>query len=113
MTISNWAIDILLFSSLAVTIFSCVALAFVRDFFNRLHYLGPVTSVSITLLLVAVVIHSGWSQAAIKTFLVWFVMLLINTVLTHATVRAARVRELGHWTPDPKEKIARTKGRRR
>lgn len=105
MTTAQWAIDVLLFSSLAVTVFSCIALVFVSGFFNRLHYLGPVTSVSITLLLAAVILHSGWGQAAIKTFLVWFVLVLINAVLTHATARAARVRELGHWTPDPTEKI--------
>jgi multicomponent Na+:H+ antiporter subunit G len=105
MSSSQLWVAILLFTSLAVTVFSCVALLLVKGFFNRLHYLAPVTSVSITLLLAAVVIERGWGQAAIKVSLVWFVLLLINAVLTHATARAARVRELGHWTPDPEEKI--------
>jgi multicomponent Na+:H+ antiporter subunit G len=113
MSASEWAIAVLLFGSLAVTIFSCVALVLVKGFFNRLHYLAPVTTVSITLLLAAVIIQYGWGQAAIKTFLVWFVLLLINAVLTHATARAARVRELGHWTPDPEEKIPGSRGGRR
>lgn len=113
MSASEWAVAILLFSSLAVTIFSCVALAFVKGFFNRLHYLAPVTTISITLLLAAVIIKFGWGQAAIKTFLVWFVLLLINTVLSHATARAARVRDLGHWTPDPEEKIPGMRSERR
>jgi multisubunit Na+/H+ antiporter MnhG subunit len=112
MSAAQWAIDILLLVSLAVTAFSCVALVFVSGFLNRLHYLGPVTSVSITLLLAAVIMQYGWGQAAIKTFLVWFVLLLINAVLAHATARAARVRDLGHWTPDPKEKVPGMGGRR-
>jgi len=109
MTASAWAIDVLLLVSLVITLFSCIALAAVRDFFNRLHYLAPVTTVSITLLVIAVTVKYGWGQATIKTLLVWFVLLLINSVLTHATARAARVRELGHWTPDPKEQISGTR----
>jgi multisubunit Na+/H+ antiporter MnhG subunit len=112
MTATEWATGILLFLSVAVTVFSCVALAFVRDFFNRLHYLAPVASVSITLLLAAVTVQFGWGQISIKTFFVWFVLLLINAVLTHATARAARVRELGHWTPDAREHIPGAGGMR-
>jgi len=112
MSAAEWAIDVLLLASLAVTVFSCIGLTFVKGFFNRLHYLAPVSSVSITLLLAAVIVHRGWGQAAIKVFLVWFVLLLNNAVLTHATARAARVRELGHWTPDPNEKIPGAGGNR-
>ena len=109
MTAAQWAVDILLCTSLAVAVFSCVALAFVKDFFNRLHYLAPVTTICTTLLLAAVIARYGWAQPSIKMSLVWLVLLLTNAVLTHATARAARVRELGHWTPNPDEKIPGTK----
>jgi len=109
---SEIAVAVLLALSLAVALFSCIGLTFVRGYFNRLHYLAPVTTVSTTLLLAAVVVKYGWSQAAIKMFLIWGVLLLINSVLTHATARAARVRKLGHWTPDPKENIPGAGGSR-
>jgi len=102
----------LLILSLAVALFSCIGLTFVRGYFNRLHYLAPVTTVSTTLLLAAVLVKYGWAQPTIKMFLVWGVLLLINSVLTHATARAARVREHGHWTPDLQEKIPGVGGRR-
>lgn len=105
MSFSAWATSLGLFLALAITVLSCIGLAFARDFFNRLHYLAPVTSVGITFLLAAVLASEGWGQAVIKVFLVWLVLLLINSVLTHATARAARVRDLGHWTPDPRENI--------
>lgn len=108
MSTSQVWVAILLFASLAVSVFSCLALVLVKGFFNRLHYLAPATSVGITLLLAAVIVDQGFGQAAIKVSLVWLVLLLSNAVLTHATARAARVRELGHWTPDPKEKIPGT-----
>lgn len=113
MTASAWATAIFLVGSVAVSVFSCLALVFVRDVFNRLHYLAPVTSVSMTLLLAAVIVKYGWGQASLKTFLVWFVLLLINAVLTHATARAARVRELGHWRPYPSEHIPGAGDKRR
>jgi len=112
MSAGDVAVAVLLVLSLAVAVFSCIGLTFVKGFFNRLHYLAPVTTVSTTLLLAAVVVKYGWGQATIKTLLVWGVLLLINSVLTHATARAARVRELGHWTPDPQENIPGAGGRR-
>jgi multisubunit Na+/H+ antiporter MnhG subunit len=67
--------------------------------------LSSVTTIATLSLLVAVVIKEGWGQATIKTILVFFVLLLINAVLSHATARAARVREFGQWTPNPGENI--------
>ncbi len=87
------------------TLICCLGIIVLEDFFDRLHYLAPVTTISSFALLMAVVIKDGWGQAAIKTILVFMVLLLINAVLTHATARAARVREFGHWTAQPKEHI--------
>ncbi len=54
MSFSAWATSLGLLLALAITVLSCIGLAFARDFFNRLHYLAPVTSVGITFLLAAV-----------------------------------------------------------
>ena len=108
MSAAQWTTDILLYTMLALTFFCCIALLVVRNYFNRLHYLGPVTSVSITLLVLAVSLKAGFSQSLIKVLLIWFVLVLSNAILTHATARAARVRELGHWSPDPTEQIPGT-----
>lgn len=90
---------------LFVCVICCVALAVLRNFYVRLHYLAPVTTVAFVPLLIAVGIREGAGQAAIKATLVFAALLLINAGLTHATARAARVRQLGHWTADPKEQI--------
>jgi monovalent cation/proton antiporter MnhG/PhaG subunit len=86
----------------------CLALAVFSDVYVRLHYLAPVTTVAFLPLLIAVVIREGAGQATIKAILVFATLLLINAVLTHATARAARIRELGRWTADPKENIPGT-----
>jgi monovalent cation/proton antiporter MnhG/PhaG subunit len=76
-----------------------------KDFFERLHYMATVSTVATVSLLVAVVIEQGWGQAAIKMSLIVIVLFLMNAVLTHATARAARVRNLGHWQPAEGEKM--------
>ena len=95
---------------LAVAVISawicCLGLLVMGDFFERLHYMAPVSTVSMFAVLAAVVVQEGWGQATIKTILIALVIFLMNAVLTHATARAARVRRLGHWAPDPKEHIA-------
>jgi monovalent cation/proton antiporter MnhG/PhaG subunit len=105
MTKPDIAVDVFLAITVGLTAVSCWALVLFQDLFERIHYLSSVTTISTFALLMAVVIKEGWGQATIKTILVFFVLLLINAVLSHATARAARVRELGHWTPTPEENI--------
>jgi multisubunit Na+/H+ antiporter MnhG subunit len=66
---------------------------------QALHYLAlPVWGAAI-FLAPAVFLQTGNSQAAWKTLLICLVLLAINSVVAHATARAFRVRELGHWQP--------------
>jgi len=97
MSASQVAVMVLLSICLLSTLICCLALVLVKNLYNRLHYLAPVTSLAILALLAAIVVQEGWGQAAFKTILILFVLCLVNAVLTHATARAARVRQLGHW----------------
>ncbi len=108
--IGTIAVEVLLAIAVVTALLCCLGLLVMPDFYERLHYMASVTTVSAFAVLIAVVIQEGWGQATIKTILVCLVLLLINAILTHATARAARVRALGHWTPDPSENIPGTKG---
>ncbi len=105
MSAADIAVWVLLGICVLTALICCVALLIIRDFYARLHYLAPVTTVSAFALLAAVVVKEGWGQATLKTIIVALVLLLINAVLTHATARAGRVRKLGHWSPEPEEGI--------
>ena len=109
------AADIAVAACLAVCVLSalicCLGIVVIKDFFERLHFMSTVTTISAFALLAAVVVKEGWGQAAIKTILTFMVLLLINAVLTHVTARAKRVREHGHWQPDPDEGIEGAGGR--
>ncbi|MGI9103209.1 MAG: cation:proton antiporter [Terriglobales bacterium] len=108
--IGHIAIEVLLAIAVITAVLCCVAIAIMPDFYERLHYMASVTTVSAFGILIAVVIQEGWGQATIKTILVCMVLLLINAILTHATARAARVRTLGHWSVDPDLDVSDTRG---
>ncbi|MFB3917113.1 MAG: cation:proton antiporter [Terriglobales bacterium] len=105
------AIDVLLWIGTMTTVICCLGMLVMKDFFEKLHYMATVATISAFAILAAVLLQEGWGQAGVKAILVCGVLLLMNSVLTHATARAARVRKLGHWTPQPGEQIEGTKGR--
>ena len=111
MNAADWAVAVLLAICVLTTLLCTLGIVLMEEFFERLHYMATVTTVSSVALLAAVLVREGWGQATVKSILVIIVLLLINAVLTHATARAARVRQYGHWTAQPDEYISGTKGR--
>lgn len=106
MSAGRIAVEVLLWGAVGLTWLCCLGMLLMKDFYEKLHYMAPVTTVSALAVLIAVVIEEGAGQATIKTILVCVVLLLINAVLTHATARAYRVQELGDWRPQTGEAIS-------
>jgi multisubunit Na+/H+ antiporter MnhG subunit len=67
-----------------------------REPMQSLHFLS-FPSLASVLLAGAVFTAAGASQASWKTLLIAVVLLASNAIVTHATARAFRARELGHW----------------
>lgn len=65
---------------------------------QALHYLS-MPAVGAIALVIAVFTETGSGQASWKTLAICFMLLAVNSVVTHATARAFRGRELGHWQP--------------
>ena len=85
-----------------------------REPIQALHYLALPASLGIVLLTIAVFWVQGMTQTSGKMVLIAMVMLAINSVVNHATARAFRERELGHWEPydgDPMEMVRDTEDR--
>jgi monovalent cation/proton antiporter MnhG/PhaG subunit len=70
-----------------------------REPMQALHYLSLPASAGGILLAIAVFLEEGSSQISWKTLLIAGVLFAINSVGAHATARAFRARELGHWEP--------------
>jgi multisubunit Na+/H+ antiporter MnhG subunit len=89
----------------------CVGMLRMRNPTQSLHYLA-LPAMGTVILAAAVFVSTGNSSAAWKTLFISTTLLAINSVVAHATARAFRTRELGHWEPrdgDPVEFVRDTK----
>jgi multicomponent Na+:H+ antiporter subunit G len=84
---------ILLFAGVGVALLCCIALPLLRGPFNKLHLVGPASTIAPVLIAAAVVVEDGWAITSIKAVLVAVILLAVSPILTHATARAARRRE--------------------
>ncbi|HEY6464709.1 MAG TPA: monovalent cation/H(+) antiporter subunit G [Candidatus Acidoferrales bacterium] len=79
---------------------------------QALHYLSLPATAGAILLTVAVFVSQGIVEGFWKVVLIAVILLSTNSVVTHATARAFRSRELGHWEPldgDPIEIVGEGK----
>ncbi len=103
MSKTQWIIDVLLAIGVVSAVLSCIGVLVMKDLYERLHYLAPPATLSAICFCAAVVIDKHLSQAGIKALFILVVLLWMNAVLTHATARAARVRQFRRWIADATE----------
>lgn len=84
----------------------CLGLLLAWNVYDRLHFIGPAATLGPLLIAFAAVIAKSPAQDCAKLVLIVVLMWIINPVLTHATARAARVREYGNLNIHPDEKPA-------
>lgn len=96
-------IDVLLGIGSLSVVLSSLGVLLMKDLYERLHYLFPPATLSIICFAAAAVIDKRLSQAGIKALLIMVVLLGTNAVLSHATARAARIRQFGRWISDATE----------
>lgn len=106
MSVPDVVVEVSLALAVVTAWLSCLGMLVMENVLDALHYLAPVTTVTTFLLLIAVVVAEGAGQATLKTILICLVMLAINAVLSHATARAYRVRQLGDWRPQAGEDVS-------
>jgi monovalent cation/proton antiporter MnhG/PhaG subunit len=105
MSVHQWIVAVLLGMAVLITLLSSVGVLVMKDVYQRLHYIGPPTTVGALLITLAVFLDEPQKQAGLKTLLTTVVLIAMNGVITHATARAARIRELGRLTVEPSERI--------
>ena len=103
MTIVEAASAALLFIGVGVLLICCVGIWVMPDTYDQLHFAGPATSVAPVAIAGAVILEESLSQSGVKAVLVAVVIGVTGPVLTHATGRAARIREHGHFVALPEE----------
>ncbi len=102
----NLVIAILVYVAVAVALLSAWLMLRMRDEYQMMHFLAPPASVSVILLTVAIFLHQGLKPESFKAVFIIVVLLMMNTVVTHATARAFRIRESRpDWKPAPGEEV--------
>ncbi len=91
------AVDGLLGLAVLVTAASSIGVLVMRDAFQKLHYVTPVSVVAPVLVALAVLVRSGASNRSAVAWLTVLLLVLVSPFLSHATMRAARIRIQGGW----------------
>jgi monovalent cation/proton antiporter MnhG/PhaG subunit len=105
MSVHQWIVALLLGLAVLIALLSSLGVLVMKDPYQRLHYIGPPTTVGAILITIAVFLDEPQKQAGLKTLLITVVLITMNGVITHATARAARIRKLGRLRVEPDERI--------
>lgn len=103
MTWQQFAIPFLLIVGCAIELISCLGMLAMDDVYDRLHFVGPAAVVGPVVLAAAVVVKEANAEAGIKAMLIAAIFLITGPILTHATGRAARLRDYKDWRRQPEE----------
>lgn len=90
--------NILLVIGLLFILLAVVGILRLPDFYTRLHAMGKCDTLGVTLVLIAMAIHAGWSLPSLKLLLIGVCISLANPTATHALGRAAYKAGLVPWT---------------
>jgi multisubunit Na+/H+ antiporter MnhG subunit len=93
--------DVLLALAVLTVAASAVGVAIVPDTYARLHYVTPAAVVAPVLVALAVFVTEGLDVNTGETVVALVFMVAAAPFLSHATIRAIRVREAGDWRGHP------------
>jgi multicomponent Na+:H+ antiporter subunit G len=89
MTIISWLSDICLLLGGLLTLTGAVGLLRLPSFYTRLHAASVTESLAATLLIIGIMLDTGWTLDAAKLMLLILIMVAANPAITHALCRAA------------------------
>lgn len=101
--------DILLAMAVAVVIGASLGVLVMRDPDQKLHFVTPAALVAPALVALAVLVQMGLYENTGETWLALLFMVIAGPFLSHATIRAIRVREKGDWRLSRDETARREK----
>lgn len=88
MTIVEWLSDICLLLGGILTLTGAVGLLRLPSFFTRLHAASVTETLGATLLIIGIMLDTGWTLDAAKLMLLILIMIVANPTITHALCRA-------------------------
>ena len=99
MTARDVGADVLLGLAVLIVAGASLGVLLMRDAYQKLHFVTPAALVAPVLVALAVLVQMGLQENSGETCLALFFMAIAGPYLSHATMRAIRVREKGDWRP--------------
>jgi monovalent cation/proton antiporter MnhG/PhaG subunit len=97
MTARTVIADVLLGLAVLIVLASSIGVMLMPDAYRKLHYVTPLAMVASPVVGLAILVQSGWSVNSLQTWLAIAFMVIAAPFLSHATIRAARIRETSDW----------------
>ena len=91
--------DVLLGLAVAVVLGASLGVLLMRDAYQKLHFVTPAALVAPVLVALAVLVRMGLYENTGETCLALLFMVIGGPYLSHATMRAIRIRDRGDWRP--------------
>jgi len=89
MMIIDWISDICLLLGGILTLTGAVGLLRLPDFFTRLHAASVTETLAAMLLIIGIILDTGFTLDSAKLMLLILIMIIANPTITHALCRAA------------------------
>jgi monovalent cation/proton antiporter MnhG/PhaG subunit len=90
-------VDALLGLAVFLALASALGVAVMPDVYQKLHFVTPLATVTPVLVGLAILVQSGWSAASGQTWVTVILVMMAGPVVSHATIRAAKIRADGDW----------------
>ena len=91
--------DVLLGLAVAIVLGASLGVLLMRDAYQKLHFVTPAALVAPILVALAVLVQAGLDENTGETCVALLFLAVAGPYLSHATMRAIRVREKGDWRP--------------
>lgn len=99
-------VPILVYAGAGIALICSWLMLRMRDEYQMMHFISPPASVSAILITIAIFVQRGARPESFKAVFITLILLLMNSVVTHATARAFRIRDVrGHWKPRDGEQV--------
>ena len=108
--IRDVVIDVLLGLAVLTVAAAALGVAVMPDAYARLHYVTPAAIVAPVFVTLAIFVREGLDENTGETIVALFFMIVAAPFLSHATIRAMRVRDRGDWR-QPRQDSQRTEAK--
>ena len=107
--LENIASFVLLGSGIIFLLIGCIGLIRFPDFFTRLHAAGLIDTLGAGLILIGLVIESGWTLNAVKIIFILLFLFFTSPVSSHVVAKAALTSGLRPWRTEEDNRTSRRK----